>query len=166
MGTSDMTIELLKSRLHYDPETGLFTRISKCSTKKVGKPDKDGYITIKVDGTNYQAHRLAFMYMTGRFPVITDHINRVRWDNRWCNLREVSMAENLRNRRFGSSKLTESGSTSGHRHVYRDSRKNKWVVQVRHEGKAYYNGCHHLLEDAVMAAEELRNRLSAEVEAA
>ncbi len=163
MGTSDMTIELLKSRLHYNPETGLFTRISKCSTMKVGKLDKDGYLTIKVNGDNYQAHRLAFMYMTGRFPSITDHINRIRTDNRWCNLREVNFEESMRNRSIGIlSDHTRTRARSGHRGVYWDGRKDRWFIQVRHKGKVYGAGYHVDVEDAARAARSLRAKIIAE----
>ena len=46
-----------------------------------------------------KGHRLAWLYMTGEFPNgQIDHINHVRNDNRWCNLRVVNNQENHKNR--------------------------------------------------------------------
>jgi hypothetical protein len=46
----------------------------------------------------FQAHRLAWIYMTGEWPEEQiDHINRMRSDNRFCNLREATASQNVRN---------------------------------------------------------------------
>ena len=80
----------LKERLHYDPDTGIFTWLKMSRQPKrlgsVAGGRCDGYIQIYLDGLIYRAHRLAWLYMTGEWPVgYLDHKNGVRDDNRWCN---------------------------------------------------------------------------------
>jgi hypothetical protein len=54
-----------------------------------------GYIHIRVDGKNYQEHRLAWLYVHGKFPDnCIDHINGIKDDNRISNLRDVTTQEN------------------------------------------------------------------------
>lgn len=93
----------LKSLLNYDPDTGIFTWISnRPGTKGAGSVAgvimNNGYRQIMINRRHYLAHRLAFLYMTGKIPDLdVDHINRDRSDNRWANLRAVNKSENLFN---------------------------------------------------------------------
>ncbi|MCF7545319.1 HNH endonuclease [Pseudomonas petrae] len=161
MKREDLTPELLKEKLHYEPETGMFTRISGSNRTKVGKLDRDGYLVIKIIDTNFFAHRLAFLYMTGRMPKLTDHINRSRTDNRWCNLREVSFLESTHNRAVGvNSNRIESKSASGVRSVYPNQQNTKWFVQMHHRGRSYYGGTHETIDQATQAAADLRSEIS------
>lgn len=96
----------LRELLHYDPETGVFTwrcgRQGVRAVKKLtaGGPDGQGYIRIKVDGTYYGAHRLAFLYVLGALPAgHVDHIDGVRTNNRFANLRDVRPQVNSQNQR-------------------------------------------------------------------
>lgn len=53
-------------------------------------------ITLK--GKDYLSHRLAWFYMTGAWPEQEiDHINGVRDDNRFANLREADRQINCQN---------------------------------------------------------------------
>lgn len=81
-----LTQERLKELLKYDPETGLFTWISRKPKVKLntiaGYKTKRGYILIGVDRVYYFGHRLAFFYMTGQWPKeVIDHINCIKSDN-------------------------------------------------------------------------------------
>lgn len=98
------TQEELKAMYHYDPETGLFTHLMRRGKGQigaiVGKRDVYGYIQMRVCNRLFKAHQLAHLYMTGEFverPYSIDHINGVRDDNRWCNLRKATYHEQVWN---------------------------------------------------------------------
>lgn len=95
--------DLLKELLYYDQKTGIFTwKQRKGNVKKgtqAGTVNAEGYIVIQVNKKQYKAHRLAFFYMTERWPTgQIDHINHNKSDNRWKNLRDVTNRENQHNR--------------------------------------------------------------------
>jgi hypothetical protein len=100
------TAERVRDVLNYDPGTGVFTWRVRLSTRRnVGEPagcKHHGYVIIRIDNRNYFAHRLAWLYVYGRWPEPqVDHIDGVRTNNRIANLREVSSALNKENLRRG-----------------------------------------------------------------
>ncbi|YP_009965997.1 HNH homing endonuclease (ACLAME 27) [Escherichia phage H8] len=153
--------ERLKELLEYNPDTGLFIRLVAVGNQKAGNIAgtlrKDGYIQIKVDGKPYLAHQLAFLYMEGYTPEMVDHINRVRSDNRWVNLRESNNQENQRNK--------ATRSKSGYLGISWRKRDQKWEVNVANfRGTNMYGGSFRYLdlELAVKRANELRLQLHGE----
>jgi len=107
--TSSITYARLHEVLNYDPETGVFTWRAKTCCKVViggvaGYVDKrtykrgGGYRYIRIDGTLYVAAQLAVLWMTSKWaPRDVDHINGVRDDNRWTNLRLADRSQNCAN---------------------------------------------------------------------
>lgn len=62
--------------------------------------DSHGYIKVSLDSSLHFVHRLAWLYMTSRWPCgPVDHANGVKTDNRWANLREVTASLNAQNQR-------------------------------------------------------------------
>ena len=118
--------------LHYNPETGVFTwRVNRSRLAKAGSVagtiNSQGYVSIMVNRKLYLAHRLAFLYMTGSFPVDqVDHINRLRADNRWINLRPCNNSQNHRNR---------TGEVKGYTYW-----KKRYVAQGKANGMTVYLG--------------------------
>lgn len=98
---TNLTVDVLKSTLHYDEKSGYFYRKLKnnnIKTNPCGSISKNGYVVIRVKNILYYAHRLAWMYVYGVFPSNhIDHINNTRTDNRIENLRDVSRSENNQN---------------------------------------------------------------------
>ncbi len=88
-------LDYLKTRISYNKRTGLFkwkTPPKTCKAKRgdvAGGYTSSGHIQIRIDGTKYFAHRLAWLYITGKDPgeLEIDHENRKRDDNRACNIR-------------------------------------------------------------------------------
>lgn len=112
-----------------------------------GTVEKNGYTVIKLAGKTYKAHRLAWLHVYGRWPVDQiDHINRVRTDNRLCNLREASRSENQINTR----RLVNR--TSGVTGVKLHKRKRmRFEARITVRGKRLYLGLFERLEDAQQA---------------
>ena len=111
-----LTAQRLREFAAYEPTTGVFTRLhdtgrwgrTKAGTA-LGHVRPDGYLAFAVDGRNYLAHQLAWLYVTGSWPAAqVDHINGSRSDNRFSNLRDVPPAVNCQNRT-----VAQSGSTTG-----------------------------------------------------
>lgn len=126
-----LTQERLKELLHYDPETGVFTRLKTISNFKAKKGDiagginSIGYRQICVDGKHYNASRLAFLYTEGYFPEHeVDHKNRIKSDDRWDNLRHISKQCNARN-----SKIADD-NTSGITGVSWDNINQRWRAYI------------------------------------
>jgi hypothetical protein len=145
-----LTQERLKEILHYCPETGVFTRkIASCNRVKTGdvagSMDGRGYLGIYI-GKLYSSHRLAFLYMTGEFPINdVDHINGERNDNRWENLRHVTRSENHRNRRLSPK------NTSGHTGVIWLKKNRKWAAVAMLNYKKIHIGCFDSIDSAIAA---------------
>lgn len=117
----------LKERLRYDPLTGEFTWLVNTSRAKVGAKagyiGSRGYRLIGVLGREYLAHRLAWLYVTGAWPVEEmDHRNGEHADNRLANLREATKRQNMYNRK--RSRL----NTSGFKGVFAVGRY--WVAEI------------------------------------
>lgn len=136
----------LKELLHYSPETGLFVWLIRRSGnvpagRVAGGLNQDGYWMIEIDGRGYGAHRLAFLYMLGRWPAgVADHENRRRSDNRWGNLRDATHGQNVAN-----SGLRKN-NTLGYRGIRRHGKKFAAYASV--DGKQKYLG---LFDTAVQA---------------
>jgi hypothetical protein len=99
-----LTQERLRTLFDYNPETGIFTRIGIVNgrqQKGVAGGIDHGYVCIGVVGKRHYAHRLAWLYVYGRWPEIVDHINGDGADNRIANLREITISGNLENQRSG-----------------------------------------------------------------
>lgn len=113
---SKLTMGALRAVLHYDPVSGVFTRIKQTgSLAPVGpiEHQEKRYLRICVDGERYYAHRLAWFYMTGKWPKEIDHKNTVKLDNRWKNLRDVSRSVNKQNLR-GPTHASKTGRLGVH----------------------------------------------------
>lgn len=126
----------IKELFSYDKDTGLFTRVKGRKGVKAGSiagciNKSTGYRIISIAATPYRAHRLAFLYVTGEWPVEqVDHINGDRTDNRWVNLREANQSENLKNQGV------RSDNTSGFVGVTWSKANSKWCAQIKANGKA------------------------------
>lgn len=143
-----LSSDRLKQVLAYNPKTGGFKwRETKGRAKAgsfAGATDAYGYRVIRVDGVLYKAHRLAWLYVHGRWPDgILDHINRAPGDNRIRNLREVSQSENMHN-----AKRTSKSGVPGVR--WRGDR-GRWTAQIRVGYKTYALGSFATKEEAIAA---------------
>ena len=135
MAASMLTQTELKEELHYNPETGLFSRIV---DKRYGRHgveaggiNSKGYRVIKIGIKAYKAHRLAWFYIKGEWPSDQiDHANGIKEDNRYANLREANNSQNMQNK--GANKKNISGLKG----VSHDPRriKNKWMARASING--------------------------------
>lgn len=121
----------LKKILNYNPLDGSFSwiTIKKNSNRSKGKittgHNGRGYLRIFLNGKRYKAHRLAWLYMTGKWPKDQiDHINQIRDDNRFCNLREASNKDNAKNKGIAKN------NTSGVSGVSLDKAKKTWSANI------------------------------------
>jgi hypothetical protein len=155
-----LTQDELKRRLRYEPETGEFywlvTRSKRrFAGKRAGRTMVQGYCIISIDKRSYYAHRLAWLYVHGRWPTAEiDHINDDPADNRLANLREATHAENIRNSRQGRWR------SPGMRGVIA-TKGGAWRAQIKVNGRNLHLGTFKDLADAQAArraAAELHHR--------
>lgn len=145
---SVLTAARLRELLHYNPSTGKFTRvITERAKRKVGR-DAHGYLSIGVDYQRYLAHRLAFLYMTGKWPDgDVDHIDGDPSNNCWSNLRSVTRSQNNLNRH-----RLDARNKSGHTGVRWHEKMKKW--------QAICSYTFDTRDEAVAARDAMRNAVS------
>lgn len=148
-----MTRDEVLARMSYCPETGLFTAKVSAGRRRAGDVlgyvRTDGYRMIAINGKWHYAHRLAWLYMTGRHPVDEiDHINGQRDDNRFENLRECTRSQNMMN-------VPKRG-------VCFHKGRRKWQASIRLHGKRTYLGTFTTEAEALEAYRVAAQRLHGE----
>ena len=147
---NQLKLDYLKECLLYDPDTGNFTwlyrprnhfnsdrgwkMINSKYAGTVAECNNNGYVRIRICGYGFLGHQLAYFWMNnGEWPpkyLVIDHINRIRNDNRWTNLRLVDLSENSRNQ------FLSPRNTSRVTGVSWDKSENKWKAS----GAYWLNG--------------------------
>lgn len=148
------TADRAREVLNYDQETGVFTwRIATGNRVKpgavAGTNNGAGYLLIAIDRRRYKAHRLAFLYVHGRWPEPeVDHINGVRSDNRIANLREATRAQNCQNKK-GAYRNSKSGQPG----VYMKKASGKWFAEIVSNHRTISLGTFQTRDEAIAAYE-------------
>ena len=130
-----LTQKRVRELLDYDLETGLLTwKVNKQRRVKVGDVIKSvngaGYVQLAIGSKTYLAHRVIWLWRYGYFPENqVDHINRVKADNRLCNLREVSRSCNLQNSCVSTRNTSGVKGVRSCNHSYRAfiTIENRWI---------------------------------------
>lgn len=165
MTKPELTQERLKELLHYDPETGRFTRKTDAmgghrrqqvvarAGDVLGTKTVYGYSVIWLDKKLHLAHRLACLYMNGEWPKLCiDHIDGDKLNNSWANLREVGAKVNGQNIR-GARINNKSGFLGVH------FQANRYRADIKVNGKTKYLGRFKTPEEAHAAYVEAKRRL-------
>lgn len=103
---------------------------------EAGYKANDGYIKIYYKRKYLYAHRVLWEMQVGEIPegMFIDHINGFRDDNRISNLRVCTHQQNHFNR------TKQSNNKSGYKGVSWHKQKQKWVTQIKVEGRNKFLG--------------------------
>lgn len=150
----EITQKQLKRLLDYNLGTGLFkwkTRRHGIKSNNIAGCNSHGYIHIKIDGKQYQAHRLAWLYIYGGLPEYEiDHINHNRSDNKISNLREATRTEN--NKNMPIRKDNKSGISG----VFWNKKDRRWTAQINVNSKLKHLGSFTNISNAKRVREEAK----------
>lgn len=139
-------INELRRRLSYDAETGLLrwldpvSRAVKAGT--IAGNHTKCYVHVKINGTLYGAHRLAWAIHHGEWPkMLVDHIDGDPHNNRISNLRLATKSQN----NWNSSKRKDN--KTGFKGV--SIRENgRFRAKIAAHGKVYSLGVYETPEEA------------------
>lgn len=140
------TLEDLPSVMEYHPLTGHFiwrvdirsgrnNALLKASAgERAGFHGSYGYRYVSIGGKRVAEHRAAWFFMTGAWPRHDiDHINGVRDDNVWANLRHATRSQNMQN-----LKSAHRDSETGFLGVER--KRGKYAARIAVNGTRYNLG--------------------------
>lgn len=129
----------------YNAITGSITGVG-------SEENRNGYVIVKILGKELMAHRVAFFISSGKWPKVIDHINHNKSDNRWCNLREVSSAQNSQNRSLAKNNKTKVNGVSW------DKQKGMWRAQICVDRKMMFLKLSHDKWEAICARMSANNK--------
>lgn len=112
----------------------------------VGSKQKDNYLHAKINKSQYKLHRLIWVWWYGTEPLIIDHIDRNRINNRIINLRSVTPLQNTHNSKIRST------NTSGYKGV--TAHGHKWRATTYYNGEKIGLGSHDTPEKADQAIKD------------
>jgi hypothetical protein len=143
---------VIKSKAHgthavlYDDED---EHIIKAYTWRIlwGKTQKQPCVTGRKKGASNKSIYVHRAIMNPPDDLFVDHINLNRLDNRRCNLRIATKAQNNRNVSL------RKDNTSGYKGISLNKRaiKNPWEVSIAVMGKNIHIGCYPTKEQAALA---------------
>jgi predicted Fe-S protein YdhL (DUF1289 family) len=135
----------LKKAVSYDPETGIFYRLTP-SRPVFGSKHQRGFLRGMINKNHYMLHRLAVAFMNNEWPdkgMVVDHINGDPSDNRAVNLRICTKSQNGMNRNAPKNSKTGVKGVTPYRGLYR--------ATISVDGKWHLIGCFRTIEEAANA---------------
>ena len=114
--------------------------------ERSNKPNSRGYIQIQIGIKMYKVHRLIMMAFVGESDQQVDHINRIKNDNRFENLRYCTSSENSLNRDWIDN------AKGYYWHI------NKWRARIHINNKPKHLGMFDTEEDAHQAYLNARDK--------
>ena len=147
----DIETDWLRENFTYNRETGQLK--SKGRDRKITLTS-EGYEGIYLLGRYRMVHRLIWQIVTGNPPVNKiDHINGVKNDNRWINLREANSHQN------GCNRLIGKDNKSGFKNVYFNKAIGKFRAHIMKLGEQKHLGYFSTAQEAhkayIEAAKEM-----------
>lgn len=147
-------------RLIYDSSTGKFIHKTNSVLRKAGDEagylDPRGFRVIRILGTLYYAHRVAWLVVYGSWPKLQiDHRDRNKDNNRIKNLREATDSQNRMN-------SVHAFGVSGIRGVCFNKRKGRWSARIKKNGRQFHLGYFINPEEAGRAYRKARKQLFGE----
>jgi hypothetical protein len=155
MTMNTLPIELIRSVIDYDPETGAMVWKDSddlppfFNRRLIGAPalasvHRTGYLHGHLFGLSVKAHRVAWAIHYGKWPeLFIDHIDRDRANNRIANLRIATRSQNGRN------KVSKQNTSSQYLGVSYHISNRKWQASIRDHGQDIHIG---YFDDEVKAA--------------
>lgn len=136
----ELTADVVRHWLDYDPETGALTWRRPWGLARVGALvgviNHHGYRVFGFRGKQRQAHRIAWLHYHGEMPLhFIDHVNGVRDDNRICNMRNATPEQNSQNKR-----VPMPSNRTGLMGVTLHKKTGRWQSAIGHRGTVHYLG--------------------------
>ena len=153
----DLTVDLLNELFTYDRETGkLYWKSARQGVtvgKEAGALDKEGYSILRMNYKRYRTHRVVFLMHKGYLPVVLDHIDGDRANNRLDNLRPASLSQNQYNRKLNKN------NKSGFKGVTYNSRSKMFYASIKHQTQRIFLGSYNTPEEADAVVRAAREEL-------
>ena len=147
--------EYVRRIFDYDKATGILSRrvrIGGASRAglRLGHYSRKRYLRTCYKGHCIQLHRLVWFYQNGEWPKNQiDHINGVKDDNRWMNLRLASNSQNKMNSDVRADSATQVKGVTIDRRSIRPARPFRAHICV--DGKRTWLGYFSSIEEAKAA---------------
>jgi HNH endonuclease len=149
--------EFLSSLFIYRPKDGtLIRRVAvggrgiKCyAGSVVGSLDGKGYLHVMVRGKFIRLHRLIYFLIYKTTPVLVDHRDGNRTNNRVGNLRDATISLNNANV-IG----LHAHNTSGFRGVWKAAKRRRWNAVLKWKGVHQFLGSYDTKKEAARAYDD------------
>jgi hypothetical protein len=145
---TDLTAEQVRELFDYYPKMGALVWKKRLSIRTpigtvAGFKQLKGRIKIGINGKEYMAHRIIWLWMTGKWPEYEiDHRDEDQSNNRWKNLRHATPSQNHRNRG------PQSNNKTGYKGVCFVARDKKFMAYIKHNGKQINLGLYSTTAEA------------------
>lgn len=137
MAKRDLSAEYVREHYFYEPESGKLLRTKRTNGKLLDPPERAGvkgsigYRVVRIHPHTYSEHELIWLWMTGSHKQgHMDHIDGVRDNNKWENLRVVPQKINNQNVRSA-----QRNNKTGLLGVSYSQGRKKYKAQITVDGR-------------------------------
>lgn len=163
---SDDQLCAIKHWFSYCPDSGIVTwrfdhgrgGCKRSAGSRAGRRSSEGYRRLVLNGQDYPEHRAVFFLMLGEWPnelLFVDHINLIKDDNRWSNLRLATRQQNSWNTRPSAANRTGIKGVSFEKRCA----DRPWVARITVSGKDRLIGRFTTKDEAADAYQRIARRV-------